>query len=249
MHLEMVGDIAILRMRAGKANAIGPNFLGGLIDVLDEFDRSGARAAILTGYDKYFSAGLDLVTLHEYDHQEMRDLITAFHHTMLRVYTCPKPIVAAVNGHAIAGGCVLAMQCDQRVMLDGDVRIGLNETRLGVGLPVIVVETFRNTVPVRCLQMLTLEGRLMTPGQALEFGLVNALSSSDQIDLAALTLARDLQGIPPKAYAQVKRSLRRPAVEVIQQRFDADTRTWLDVWFSETATVARAEAVARLVGR
>lgn len=246
MHVEMVGEIAFLRMAGGKANAINATFLGRLTDLLDEFEQGGARAAVMTGYDRFFSAGLDLVKLHGYSRREMTDTLTALHHTLLRIYACPLPVVAAVNGHAIAGGCAIALTADRRVMVDAEVRIGLNETRLGVGLPVIVLETLRATVGTAAARALGLEGTLLTPAEARTAGLVDAIVPQDQLDMTALELARNLADIPPLSYAQVKRAIRRPVIEAVQASYEEDAEVWLDTWFSDVAAAARKAAASRL---
>jgi enoyl-CoA hydratase len=147
MNIERSGEVAVLRMNAGKANAIGPAFLqqlGAQLDALGD-----ARALVITGYQAFFSAGLDLPALLALDQDQMSAFIASFGASMLRVFELPLPVVAAVNGHAVAGGCVLAVQCDHRMMADTNGRIGLKEVALGIGLPPVVVETLRSQVRPR----------------------------------------------------------------------------------------------------
>lgn len=173
MRIERVNEVALLRMEAGKANAIGPTFLHALEALLDEVQASGARALVLTGYDRYFSAGLDLPSLVSLDRPALAEFIGAFGRTMLRLFALPLPLVAAINGHAVAGGCVIALQADHRIMADRDCRIGLNEAQLGLGLPSVVTETLRSQVPAWALRPIALEGRLFAPHEARGLELVN----------------------------------------------------------------------------
>src|SRR5258705_6278664 len=107
----------------------------------------------------------------------MRELITLFSRTMLRLFELPLPVVAAVNGHAVAGGCVLALQADHRLMSDApEARIGLKEVALGIRLPAVVVETLRCQVPAAALVPVALEGRLFAPSEALGVGLIHQVA-------------------------------------------------------------------------
>ncbi len=110
--------IRVLRLAGGKANAMDGALLDGIERLIDDFERGPARAAVLTGYERYFSAGLALPLLIDLDRSAMREFIERFARAMTRVLACEKPIVAAINGHAIAGGCVLALMCDWRICVD-----------------------------------------------------------------------------------------------------------------------------------
>src|SRR5262249_22175729 len=149
---------------------------------------------VVTGYDRYFSAGLALPALIDLDRAEMKRFIDHFSRTMARVFDCRLPVVAAVNGHAIAGGGVLALQADVRLMANIDVKIGLNEVQLGIGLPAVVIESLRYTVAPSAFVPIALQGRLLTPEQALEFRLVDELVSPDALEASAYGRAQQLGG-------------------------------------------------------
>ena len=228
MILERVGEVAVLRMRAGKANAIGPAFLealGGMLDGLGD-----ARAAVLVGYENFFSAGLDLPALLSLGRAEMGAFIDAFAASMLRVFELPIPVVAAVNGHAVAGGCVLALQADVRVMADKECRIGLNEVQLGIGLPPVVMETLRCQVPAASLLPIALEGKLFAPREAVHIGLVHEVVPADWLEPRALQKARELAELPAAAFRQVKSAL-RAQVAAAARRGPA-SEVWVSTWFS-----------------
>ncbi len=174
--VERRGEIAVVRMTGVRANAMSAALLDGLIAAMDEVEAGDAQAVVITGTGKVFSAGLALPELIDLERPAMRAFIDRFATAMARVLTCARPVVAAVNGHAIAGGCVLATQCDVRVMADGDGRIGLNEVQLGIGLPAAVIEPLRARLPATSLAAVALEGRLFTPADALRLGLVDALA-------------------------------------------------------------------------
>jgi enoyl-CoA hydratase len=235
-----MSDVALLRIEGGKANAMTAELLDTIEKRIDDFERSPARAAVITGYDKYFSAGLALPVLIDLDRSAMYTFMNHFARVMLRVFACEKPIVAAINGHAIAGGCVLALMCDYRVIVNDDgVRIGLNETQLGIGLPTVVLEPLRAQVPATSLTSLAINGALVSPQQALALGLVHEVGGD------ANAVAARLASIPPVASAQVKRALRRPTIESIKRAI-GDTDAWLDTWFSPDAQLRLRAAVAKM---
>lgn len=239
-------DIALLKLQEGKANAMSADVLDAIERLVDGFEAGPARAAVLTGYERFFSAGLALPLLIDLDRPAMRRFITRFGQVMLRVFSCPRPIVAAVNGHAIAGGCVLALQCDWRIMVDGDARIGLNETQLGIGLPSSVLRPLELAVPAASLVPIAYEGRLFAPGEAHALGLVHELAPAAELERRAIERARALGAVPAAALAQVKLGLRRPTMQAIAAQAAEETERWLDTWFSTEARARLGEAVAKL---
>ncbi len=154
--------------------------------------------------------------------------------------------MAAVNGHAIAGGCVLAMQADLRIAADREARIGLNETQLGIGLPSVVLETLRFQVLPTSLPALTMEGRLFAPREALQLGLVHELAPEADLLETALRRAAALAALPPAGVRQVKADLRRAAARAARDSSAEQAEQWLDSWFDPGAQDRLRAAVARL---
>src|SRR2546428_2318629 len=212
MRIERNGEVALIRLENGKANAIGPSFLDRLESLLGQL--GDARAAVITGQGSAFSAGLDLPALIDLDRVGMRAFVLRFDAVMMRVFELPIPLVAAVNGHAVAGGCVLALQADVRIGADREARIGLNETQLGIGLPSLVVETLRWQVPGPSLAVLALEGRLVSPREAVQLGGLHEVAPEAELLPRALQRASSLAALPPAGTRMVKDSLRGPAAPV-----------------------------------
>src|SRR5207253_6852601 len=117
--LTISDGVALLKLEAGKANAMSSELLETLDGLLAHLSHSDAAAAVITGYDRFFSAGLALPALIDLDRPAMKKFIGRFSEVMGRLFAERRPVVAAINGHAIAGGCVLALMCDARVMADG----------------------------------------------------------------------------------------------------------------------------------
>jgi enoyl-CoA hydratase/carnithine racemase len=238
--------IEVIRLTGGKANAMDVALLDEIERRIDALERGHARGAVITGYDRYFSAGLALPQLVDLSRDEMRAFIERFARAMTRVLACEKPLVAAINGHAIAGGCVLALMCDWRICAEGNLKVGLNETQLGIGLPAVVIEPLRAQVPPASLVPIALEGRLFLPREARDIGLVHELSASGEMVVRAELKARALAAADPVAVAQVKRALRAPILDAIARTATAETERWLDSWFSPGAQARLHAAVAKL---
>jgi enoyl-CoA hydratase len=242
-------DVAMLTVEGGKANALTPELLDAIERIIDGFERGPSRAGVLIGYERYFSAGLALTHIIDFDRDELRGFIQHFSRVMSRVFVCRKPIVAAINGHAIAGGCVLALMCDARIAADdASIRIGLIESQLGIGLPAIVVEGLRFAVPPASLVPIAMEGALYSPAQALALGLVNETVASSELVARSTAMARALAAPGAAAVAQIKRALRAPIAEVITRTADWEVEAWLDTWFSTEAQQRLRAAVAKLRG-
>jgi len=245
----MDDDVVVLRIEGGKANAMTPDLLDTLERMIDGFERGPSAAAVLTGYERYFSGGLALTHIIDFDRTELRRFIEQFSRAMTRVFACEKPIVAAVNGHAIAGGCVLALMCDWRIAVDDPAtRIGLNETQLGIGLPAIVIEALRAAVPPASIVPIAIEGTLFAPRDALALGLVHEVAPDADLLERATARARSFASRPSAAIAQVKHALRAPILETIGRSVEAEVARWLDTWFHPEAQSRLHDAVARLGG-
>jgi Delta3-Delta2-enoyl-CoA isomerase len=244
VRVERSGQVAVLRLENGKANSISPAFLERLQRLLGEI--GDARAAVMVGQGSAFSAGLDLPALVDLDRPAMRSFILGFDEAMLRVFELPVPVVAAVNGHAVAGGCVLALQADVRIGADRDARIGLNETRLGIGLPAVVLETLRAQLPGPSLAAIALEGKLVSPREALQLGLLHEVVPEAELLARAVARAAALAALPPAGVRMVKASLRRGAAAAARAAEESEAERWLDTWFAEESRLRLREAVARL---
>ena len=248
MNLDRHGDVAILRIRGTKANSMTPEMVDVLGATIGKVLESDARSLVLTGEGKFFSAGLALPALVGLGRPELRAFMRSFGRTMRTLFASPKPVVAAINGHAIAGGAVLALQCDVRIAAAGDQRIGLNEVQLGIALPTSVMEPLRFAVAAKHLAEVALEGRLYSPAEALAVGLVDAVVPPGELEAVAIARARALGAIPPAAFATTKESLRRPVLEAIARNEESDAERWLDTWFSDDAQERLRATVAKLGG-
>ena len=159
--------IAVLTLRHGKANALDIEFCEALAARFAELRDGAAKAVVLTGQGKIFSAGVDLIRVSEGGADYVRKFLPALHKLYDAVFYHPKPVVAAINGHAIAGGAVLACCADRRIMAREGGRIGVTEMLVGVPFPALAFEIVRFAVPPRHLPEFTLSGATYATDAAL----------------------------------------------------------------------------------
>lgn len=243
-----VDGLAEVRLTCGKANALNPRSLAAIASALDEAEAADARGVVLTGYDRFFSSGLDLVSLYDLDRPAMDAFVREFDRVMLRVFTFPRPVIAAVNGYAVAGGCILALACDARLVSAGAARIGLNEIQLGLAFPASALEIARHAVPAPSLDSVLYGGLLCTPDEALARGLVDGVTDGD-VTAEARAVACRLAEAPAAAFATIKASLKKPALHRAHETLDPLREAFVAAWFSAEGRRRTGETRTRLMAR
>lgn len=204
--------VAVLRFDDGKVNALSYAVLDAIAEGVDQAERD-ARAVCIVGRDGVFSAGFDLKVMRQ-GVEEALALATAGGKLLLRLYLHPQPVVAAVTGHALAAGVLLAATCDVRIGADvGEAKLGLNETAIGMSLPSFATELARDRITPKALTAATLGAEVYDPRSAVEAGWLDQVVAAEDCVDAAIAEARRLGEYSPAAYAQTKRMLREPTVE------------------------------------
>src|SRR6202453_4150407 len=209
IDLKDNNGIATVTITHGKANAFDIELSDELAECFEQISESAARAVVITGQGRIFSAGVDLIRLSSAGPDYVRKFLPALHRSFSAVFFCPKPVVAAVNGHAIAGGCVLACAADRRIMARAHGRIGVTELLVGVPFPAMAFEIMRFAVPARHLPEALFTGATYDVDAALERGLVDAVVQPDELMPSAMAAAEQLAALSPAAFAQSKAQLRR----------------------------------------
>lgn len=232
--------VALLRLSLGRGNAINHAFIDALGEALDGALAGGARAVVITGEGKVFCGGLDLGELFALDREAMGRFADAFDGLFRRVLAFPRPVIAAVNGHALAGGAILAMAADLRVAQRGGYAIGLNEVALGLPFPAGAYEIARRSTPDTAAAAVFLEARRFSPDEARAAGLVDAVV--EDAVAAALDQARRFAANDPDAVAAVKADLVAPVIARIEATTAAKRERFLDRWFA-AETRARIAAL------
>jgi len=246
LEIQDHGPIRELRLARPPVNALDARLLDALSSALDAAPRDGVRGLILSGSGGRFSAGLDVVSLLGLDRAGMGAFWRAFFGCLSRMAASPIPIVAAVNGHSPAGGAVLALYCDRRVMAEGDYRIGLNEVQVGLYPGPVIHRVFARVVGERHAAECLSTGALLPAARAQAIGFVDELAPLDQVVARARGWLEGVLALPPSAYAQTRALVRRDLVELMRSLGPADYEVMNDAWFSpETQHVMRG-LVAKL---
>ncbi len=220
--IERDGEVAIVSLDDGKANALLVPEFQGLEAALDEVEKSNALSIVLTGRPGFFSAGLNLKALGAMSLDEKRQLVAAMGSAVLKLFVFPRPIVAAVSGHALGGGAMFALAADLRIFADGAFRFGLNEVQVGLFVPSYAIELARAAVSTSRLTDLVMHGRVLSPLEALEMHVADAVHAPEALISAAMMRARDLTKLSGTGYAMTKRLVRAPAAEAARAKIPAE---------------------------
>lgn len=239
--VEERNAIAVVRLEHGKVNALDLELLRAITETMNGL--SDAAAVVLTGFDGIFSAGVDLRRIVAGGPPYIKEFLPALSEALVAVYNLPRPVVAAVNGHAIAGGCVLAAACDVRLMSGGT--IGLTELRVGVPFPIAVLEIMRYAAGPAA-GILALTGTTIAPDEAARIGLIHAVVPSDELLETAVDQAEVLARLPAAAYASTKEQLHRPTTQRISTSRPLDDPPIEDAWSNPQTLDAISAYVSQL---
>ncbi len=225
--------LAIVRISREHGNAIDSDMVDGLRAVCrDLAGRSEVRGVMLAAGGPLFCPGLDLRELIDYDRTAMNDFMTRFGEAVLSLFTLPKPLVAAISGHALAGGCLMAVTADRRILRRG-CKVGLNAIRVGLPLPFGMALILREAVHSSRLEEAALLGRNYADEQAVEAGIVHEVHDGENFETFCLERLEQMASREGGAFATTKRYLRSATVERIRAH-DAEYRDeFLDCWFAE----------------
>ena len=247
-ELTQRGRVAVLQMTHGKANAMDIEFCRGLSAQVHACQQSPAGALVITGQGRMFSAGVDLPRLVAGGAAYAQQFVPAMNHAFEALFAFSKPLVVAINGHAIAGGCVIACCADYRVMAREPGRIGIPELLVGVPFPVVPLEIVRFATPPQHLQALIYRGLTLAADDALRYGLVDAVADPDRVLDEAVAVADGMAAVPFEAFHLTKRLLREPALRQMREGGVIDAVVQ-DAWAGETVQHAVRDYVARTLKR
>jgi enoyl-CoA hydratase len=209
IRYEFSDATSCISLDDGKANVMSVPFFVRLGEALDRAEHDNARLVVFRGRAGMFSGGLDMRLLPSLSPAEIGTLAREFARTMLRVFTFPAPTAAAVTGHAIAGGAILALACDRRFSADGPFRFQINEVAIGIPVPSWMLLIAQSAVPPEHHVEAILHARVYDPQTAAQRGLVNAVVPANEDVVSAIRHAcGDLAALAPAAYAETKRRMR-----------------------------------------
>jgi enoyl-CoA hydratase/carnithine racemase len=240
VRVEAHEDVALVTIDRPPANAMDLELLAAGRDVLDGLAAEEPGAVVLAGRPGFFSAGLDLKLAPTLDASGQRDMAAAINRLFAGWYAFPRPVVAAVTGHAIAGGLILALCADHRVGATAG-RLGLTELKAGIPYPAVAMEVVRAELTAPVARRLVLRAELFEAPRTLELGLVDELAEPDDVVPRALAVAQEMAALPRFAYSAIKRQLRAPALAAAERALAAPDDPATDAgWLSEETAAAAA---------
>jgi enoyl-CoA hydratase len=240
------GGVCLLTLDKPPANAIDEALLDELGAALDRaHDDDSVRAVVLTGAGRFFSAGFDFAAPRR-DDEVALGLYHRYRRVHARLLSLPKPTVAMMNGHAIAGGLVIVLACDYRLGLAGDYRIGLNEVAVGASFPRAALEIVRLRLPHARVAELLLGAALYPASQATRLGVVDELFPVESFVDTVFKRAARLARFPREAYAHAKTALVAETVAHIEAETDEEALRTMSVWITPESRAARAKQRAKL---
>ncbi len=228
------------------ANAENETLLADLLAAVEQASSDPTvRAVVLTGAGKFFSGGFDLSRPRR-DDEEVVVMTTLFRDAHVRLLTIPKPTIALMNGHAIAGGLVLVLACDYRLGVDGDYRVGLNEVAIGAAYPKVALEIVRLRLSHQRAAELLLGAALYPASQAIRLGVVDELLPADKIEDTVLRRATRMGAFPREAYAHAKLALTAEAVARVMAETSEEAARAAAIWQTAESRAARAQQQEKL---
>jgi enoyl-CoA hydratase len=242
ISVDTHGRVAVVQMAHGRANALDTTLCRELAAQLAGLERSGYRAVVLTGQGPIFSAGVDLLRLRDGGPGYLQEFLPVLSEAFLALFSCPVPVVAAVNGHAVAGGCILVCACDYRVMNAGHGRIGVTELLVGFPFPVTALEILRFAVGTHRLQELTHFGRTYPAAEAVGLGLIDEAVAGASLLARAVAIADQFAALAPEPLAHTRRQVRGSVLDRITRQRGSDDLV-CRMWDSPTARETVVEYV------
>lgn len=219
--LRKEGNISIITIDDGKANVFNLLMTQALTAALDEVDVKDG-AVVIEGRDGIYSGGFDLNVIKANDPDAGRKMTLGGVHVALKAFDFPRPIVAAVTGHAVAMGAIFNMGLDWRIGAKGNFKHGLNEVRDGLVLPIFAIELPRFRLNPRIYQEATLQSRIFSPEDAIEAGFLDEVVEPGEVRQAAYRKAEELSSLPNPVYAVSKMRDRAPTKKYILETLESD---------------------------
>jgi Delta3-Delta2-enoyl-CoA isomerase len=246
-HESVLGQTILeLRLARPPVNAISPDLCKALLTALRHAPGEGFRAVVISGAPGMFSAGLDVPTLLQLDRAGITAFWGDFSHLMATLARSPIPVVAAITGHSPAGGAVISLFCDYRIMARGSFKIGLNEVQVGLTVPEPIQLAFKRLLGAHRAERMMVAGAMIEPEEAHRIGLIDELADVDQVIPQAIAWCQKHLALPPEALANTRRIARRDLADIMGNaaRFPADE--FADSWFGEETQATLQAMVARL---
>ncbi len=240
----------IVQLDRGRANPMNSAMVNQLTTLFRELEqREDIQGVVLTGKERFFSAGLDLIELYDYNEAEILQFWMDFFEMVKTLATFPKPLVAGITGHSPAGGCVLAICCDYRVMAEGKYRIGLNEVPVGIAIPKYIFGLYSFWVGRGNAHRFLLEGKLLTVEEALAAQLVDEICPAEDVLPRAIGKLKQYLAFDPHAWKQSKSQIRQEIAASFEFDLEKDMGRRMEQWWRPTTRAIMGGMIERLTAK
>ena len=240
-------NYAIVQLDRGTSNAINLEMLQDLQQAFKDLAKDDSvKGVVLTGKENFFSSGLDVIELYDYDEVKIQLLFDSLFEAMKEMLAFPKPLVASITGHSPAGGCVLAICADYRVMAEGRYRIGLNEVPVGIIIPQYIFETYAYWIGRGKAAQFILEGKLATADEALQVGLVDQLESPEKVLEASIARVKFYTQFSANTWSKSKLAMRSALLDHYKTFDPALKKDLMAQWWSTESRAILGALVAKL---
>lgn len=249
MSLVEVGisdKIATITINRPKVNALNEALVNELRTSFFSLQNNDfVSTIILTGKGSFFSFGFDVPGFMHYPKSSFEQYVNKYSELVKTIFMYPKPVIAAIGGHAVAGGCVLAMACDQRVMVSGKAKIALNEMTFGSSLFSCVTETLKYSVGAKNAEQIVYSGKMYSAEEAQSLAIVDQVANEDQFQRAVSELAQDFSNKDLVAYAGIKKLFKMDTLAKIESDEDRSISEFVDIWYSDSTRAQLAKIEIR----
>lgn len=244
IKIESHGKVALVRMDHKVTNAIGHEMITALEEAMREVNEK-FLGMVLAGGSKFFSIGLDLPQLLKLNRADMTEFWMRFENLVLDLYTLPMPTVAAIHGHSPAGGLILALACDYRLASNERKVLGLNEVKIGLGVPFLAHLILEQLVGGASTREIELEGDFFQPEQAMAIGLLDSLETPQELEKAAVAKIAPHVALPKKGFVYSKHNRTNPVVHQFMELRTRRLEAIIDGWFDPEVQTILHEAAKK----
>lgn len=238
--VEEHDDVALVRVDRPPANAMDLELLERLLETLDQLRDADPGSVVVVGSGSFFSAGLDVKVLPILDDDDKRAMVDGINRMFLGWYELPRPLVCAVNGHAVAGGMILVL-CGDRRIGSTEASYGLTEVRVGVPYPACALELVRAELTPAAARRLALTAGQVDAETALALDVVDELAAPEEVEPRALELAAELAHLPRGAFAITKSEMRAESLERMRRALEG-TDPVIRYWLEELSPLTASRA-------
>ncbi len=247
IQINIQDQLAVITLDRGRANPVNLEMLTELITAVKDIEANNeVGGLIITGKEGFFSAGIDLMEVYNYDERQSKDFWTNFLLMQATLVAFKKPYVAAITGHSPAGGCIIAMGADYRVMANGPFIIGLNEIPVGIIVPDAVFHLYSFWIGKRKAYQYLLEGKLLNVNEALTDGLIDTIAEPTEVLPLAEQKVRGYMKMNAATWSQSKQNLRKELLGHVQADNSAALDKMLAQWWLPATRLTLQKVIEKL---